>query len=112
MLEPTGLRPFTSEGHHCSNGAALCNLTKAILKRWPEIRISKRVHPVSGVNQYESTNNRNITIGAVLFKIPASLTILKIQDMYYLGAAEVQTTRNVRMRVLIAIILHNSEMPK
>ena len=73
--------------------------------------MSKRVHRVFGVNQDEFTNNTNLTIGAVLFEIPASLTISKIQDMY-LGAAEVQTTRNVRVRVLIAIILHSSEMPK
>ena len=107
----TGLRPFSSEGHHCSNRAALCNLTKVVLKSWPEIQMSKRVHRVFGVNQDELTNNRNVTIGAVLFEIPTFLTISKIQDMY-LGAAEVQTTRNVRVRVLIAIILHSSEMPK
>ena len=53
----------------------------------------------------------NVIASGVLFEMLTSLMMLEFKKTnIYLGAAEVPTTRNVRIKVLIAIILHNCKM--
>ena len=65
--------------------------------------------------QYRSipcqASETDVIASGVLFEIPTSLMMLEFNNTnIYLGAAEVPTTRNVRIKVLISIILYNCKM--